>query len=230
LNVARGPLAKNKPATLAGRPASKSEHHQRLSDIGVQSARKQNFAPAEPRHAPWHPPAKSTAQNVDHQSETADPLVVFRECAADYAWFYRNGLLSKVDAVDCAQRHAELWGVVDVCGQDAVQAEMAAAFTSAELDPNPCDVDEGEPDIVRRWELADPRDRWKWTGEAAPPEIVRSSDISAKPANAPQPCTPQSTIDAFWYVVGLRDQERLKTWLADHPHDAPFLLKLMEGK
>jgi hypothetical protein len=95
----------------------------------------------------------------------------------------------------------------------------------AELDPSPCDCDEGELDIVRRWELADPRDRWKWTGEALPPEIVRNL------ANAPQPyCTPQSTIDAFWYVVGLRDQERFKAWLADHPYDAPFLLKLLEGK
>jgi hypothetical protein len=41
--------------------------------------------------------------------------------------------------------------------------------------------------------------------------------------------TAASTIDAFWYVVGLRDQERFKAWLADRPQDAPFLLKLMEG-
>jgi hypothetical protein len=40
----------------------------------------------------------------------------------------------------------------------------------------------------------------------------------------------QSTIDTFWYLIALRDQARLKAWLADHPYDAPFLLKLLEGK
>jgi hypothetical protein len=42
--------------------------------------------------------------------------------------------------------------------------------------------------------------------------------------------TAASTIHAFWWVVGLRDQERFKAWLADHPYDAPFLLKLLESK
>jgi hypothetical protein len=42
--------------------------------------------------------------------------------------------------------------------------------------------------------------------------------------------TAASTIDAFWYLVGLRDPERLKTWLADHPQDAPTLHKLLENK
>jgi hypothetical protein len=50
------------------------------------------------------------------------------------------------------------------------------------------------------------------------------------PTDKPPYRTPQSTIDAFWYVVGRRDQERFKAWLADHPQDAPFLLKLLEGK
>jgi hypothetical protein len=39
-----------------------------------------------------------------------------------------------------------------------------------------------------------------------------------------------STIDAFWYLVRLRDPGRLKDWLADHPLDAPALLKLLENK
>jgi hypothetical protein len=64
-------------------------------------------------------------------AEPAVSLQDFRECATDYARFYRTGVLEKADAVDCAQRHAELWGVVDLYGQDAVQAEMAAAFTEA---------------------------------------------------------------------------------------------------
>jgi hypothetical protein len=52
----------------------------------------------------------------------------------------------------------------------------------------------------------------------------------ARPAEPPPYRTPQATIDAFWYVVGLRDPERFKGWLADHPRDAPTLLKLLENK
>jgi hypothetical protein len=67
-------------------------------------------------------------------------LEEFRECAADYAWFYRSGWLEKADAVDCAQRHAELWGAVDLYGQDAVQAEMALAFMAVDLRHAPEDA------------------------------------------------------------------------------------------
>ena len=42
--------------------------------------------------------------------------------------------------------------------------------------------------------------------------------------------TAASTIDAFWYLVRLRDPGRLKAWLADHPQDASTLLKLLENK
>jgi hypothetical protein len=42
--------------------------------------------------------------------------------------------------------------------------------------------------------------------------------------------TASSTIDAFWYLVRLRDAGRLKAWLADRPQDAPTLLKLLESK
>jgi len=40
----------------------------------------------------------------------------------------------------------------------------------------------------------------------------------------------QSTIDAFWYVVGLNDAERLKAWLSDHMQEAPTLRKLYEER
>jgi hypothetical protein len=56
-----------------------------------------------------------------------------------------------------------------------------------------------------------------------PPEIPLA-------AESPAYCTAASTIDAFWYVVGLRDSERFKAWLVGRPEDAPFLLKLIEGK
>ena len=42
--------------------------------------------------------------------------------------------------------------------------------------------------------------------------------------------TPQSTIDAFWYLVQLNDPARLKAWLHDRPQDRQTLLKLYEGR
>jgi hypothetical protein len=76
---------------------------------------------------------------------------------------------------------------------------------------------------VEQLELADPRDRWRHTGEQQP---------RIEPAHsAPRPYhTPRSTVDAFWYVVSLADPARLAAWLDDHSQDAPFLLRLMEGK
>jgi hypothetical protein len=35
--------------------------------------------------------------------------------------------------------------------------------------------------------------------------------------------TPQSTIDAFWYVVRSGDTDRLTRWLEQHPANAPEL-------
>jgi hypothetical protein len=91
--------------------------------------------------------------------------------------------------------------------------------------------DDGPGDLVRQWELADPRDAWRHTGEPPPPSAVRNSDISARPTDKPRPYrTPQATIDAFWYVVRLDDAEHMRTWLAQHPLDAPYLLKLWERK
>jgi hypothetical protein len=79
-------------------------------------------------------------------------------------------------------------------------------------------------DLVARWELADPRDAWRHTGEQPP-----RSDVEPIPQAKPYR-TPQATIDAFWYVVGLCDPARLTAWLDRHPQDKPFLLKLLEGQ
>src|SRR5450755_3887546 len=93
-----------------------------------------------------------------------------------------------------------------------------------EIDPRPCELcgrtidqhecfDDGEgpeflcfPDgpRVQEWELADPRDRWKHTGEQPPPDAFRNGDLPGTPAAARQHYrTPQATIDAFWFVIGL---------------------------
>jgi hypothetical protein len=49
-------LLKKPPAALAGRPASKSNEHQRPLDSEPESPRKLNFSPAELRPAPWRLP------------------------------------------------------------------------------------------------------------------------------------------------------------------------------
>ena len=40
--------------------------------------------------------------------------------------------------------------------------------------------------------------------------------------------TPQSTIDAFWYLVQLNDEPRLRAWLEARPLDGPTLLNILE--
>jgi hypothetical protein len=120
-----------------------------------------------------------------------------------------------------------------------------------EIDPRPCErcgykIDQHEridtlegleffcfpvDDILTRWELDDPRDSWRHTGEPAPPASVRDSDITpSMPAAPTHYRTPQATRDAFWFVVSLCDPVRLKAWLHDHPRDAHHLLKLLETK
>jgi hypothetical protein len=79
-------------------------------------------------------------------------------------------------------------------------------------------------DLIAQWERADPRDCWRHTGEQ-PPRIVAPAPAAAQPYR-----TPQATRDTFWYVVGLADPEKFKAWLADHPKDARFLIKLLEGE
>jgi len=76
---------------------------------------------------------------------------------------------------------------------------------------------------VEQLERADPRDRWRHTGE--PPPTIEPAHSAPRPYR-----TPQSTIDAFFYVVRLDDPARLAAWLDDHPQDAPFLPKLLDGK
>jgi hypothetical protein len=119
-----------------------------------------------------------------------------------------------------------------------------------DVDPRPCglcgltidrhqrvDTPEGPeffcfPDdaIVTLWELADPRDSWRHTGELPPPACIRNSDISAKPNSTRPYRTPQATIDAFMFVARLDDQEYFARWLVDHKREAPHLLKIWKAK
>lgn len=62
--------------------------------------------------------------------------------------------------------------------------------------------------LIWRWEKAD---REQSPETVPPPPVYR---------------TPQSTIDAFWYVRWLGDPGYLENWLADHPYDREFLQTL----
>jgi hypothetical protein len=42
--------------------------------------------------------------------------------------------------------------------------------------------------------------------------------------------TAESTIDAFWYLVGLNDPDRLEAWLADRPRDQQTLYALLQAR
>jgi hypothetical protein len=107
-----------------------------------------------------------------------------------------------------------------LCGRTVDQHEMIDSGEGPEF---LCFDDSGAADLVRQWEAADPRDRWKCTGEPRPPvaEVV---------VPLVRYRTPQSTVDAFFYMVRLADGEKLRAWLRNHPRDAAFLLKLWKDK
>jgi len=68
--------------------------------------------------------------------------------------------------------------------------------------------------------------------EALVAEGLAKGQVKAPPLvpDAPRPYrTPQSTVDAFWYVVG-SDPDKLSQWLADHPRDAAHLRQLVKSK
>ena len=124
-----------------------------------------------------------------------------------------------------------------------------------EIDPRPCElcgltidrhveVDHGEgpefycadispddmtpPELERRAEL---RRQEEVAAIFARLEAMDDPSKRLPPRSKAEPYRPaESTIAAFQYVVSLNDLEHLKNWLADHPADAPFLLKLLESK
>ncbi len=78
--------------------------------------------------------------------------------------------------------------------------------------------------LARQWELADPRDRWRWTGEAPPSPEPNTFAVPRLYSTTP------SVIDAFWYVVRLDDPDYLARWLAQHPADVPHLHEIWGRK
>jgi hypothetical protein len=144
------------------------------------------------------------------------------------------------DAVDPLQECAERSGLVTAIGQDAVQAIIAAPFArfrdivAAEIEAEEISALESAPadlpldyaaQIVRQWEMADPRDAWRHTGELPPaPKVERPSTKTIHRT------TPQSTVDAFWCVIQQDNADYLARWLENHPLDVSHLTGIWEAK
>ncbi|MCP2210619.1 hypothetical protein [Bradyrhizobium diazoefficiens] len=141
----------------------------------------------------------------------------FAKCCASQRWFVDEGWVEKQVAVDILQFFAEAAGYLDELGQDEVQLLMAEAFAPIEALPS-----DYAATLVMQWELADPRDRWRWTGELPP--VQKAAAIERPPYR-----TAQSTVDAFHFVMSLADPERLAAWLRNHSDDALVLLETLEA-
>ncbi len=116
-------------------------------------------------------------------SETVDlgDVEDFRECCEVHAWYHAEGWISLQTAADNLQYLAERWSLVDEFGQDTVQAIIAEPFAivRSEAVDEPFKFDRSAANIVRGWELADPRDAWKHTGETPPPDNVPNGPQTA---------------------------------------------------
>lgn len=163
----------------------------------------------------------------------APSRIDFEALCLHRAQLLADGSLQVWEAVDELQAVAWSSGLVAELGQDAVQRIMGEAIAAASLVPE-LDADElaeaceaeimlRAADLVQQWELADPRDRWRHTGERKP--VARP-----EPAARREPYRPaQSTIDAFWHVHRHESPDYLARWLADHPADAPELFKIWKA-
>jgi len=133
-----------------------------------------------------------------------------------------------------------------------VSIASTAAPPPIMMDPRPCGlcgltedrhdmVDDGEGPIFYCIDL--PPDEMTLIELDRRAELRRQEDVAAifarleamddpsrrLPADArPHYRTPQSTIEAFKFVVSLGGPDRLEAWLLNHPQDAPTLLKLLE--
>jgi hypothetical protein len=133
-----------------------------------------------------------------------------------------NAISPELDPIEIDPRPCELCGLT-VDRHEMVDHGEGPEFFCVDLSPDEMTLDE----LERRAEL-------RRQEEVA--AILARMDAMDRPADLPSAREPEpyrpaaSTIDAFWYVVSLRDPERFKAWLADRPKDAPFLLELLEKK
>jgi hypothetical protein len=155
--------------------------------------------------------------HVTTKPASANLLEVFRERCWAKAMLVCEGLATLQDSVDALQNAAVAYGLVpDDRAQDEIQAIMEEAFAIVHAGKD-------ERYLLQRQaaDVARMIDRWEADDAKRPP---------APPIRKPPYRTPQATVDAFWYVVRLRDPKRLQEWLNNHPKDAPFLRAQLRGK
>jgi hypothetical protein len=102
------------------------------------------------------------------------------------------------------------WCCLTIDRHRRVDTPEGPEFFCADLSPDEMTLDE----LERRAELRRQEDI-AWI-------LARMDAMQGRP--------PEFPIDAFRYLVGLDDPERLAAWLRDRPQDARFLLKLLENK
>lgn len=140
---------------------------------------------------------------------------------------YEHQFEHLADAVDPLQESAEVSGLVDAIGQDEVQRLISAPFArfraivAKEIEAEERALLEAEPADLTAYDLAEITRRVeRWEAEDA--KRPRKPPANSSPCSRP---VTQSTVNAFKYVVGLGDPDRLASWLRNHSDVAPALLK-----
>lgn len=115
------------------------------------------------------------------------------------------------------------WCCLTIDRHARVDTPEGPEFFCADLSPDKMTLDE----LERRAELR----RQEEVAALLARMDAMDGPAEIPPAGEPPAYRPAaSTVDAFWFVVGLRDPERFKVWLGDRPKDTPFLLQLLETK
>jgi hypothetical protein len=163
---------------------------------------------------PLNQPRQNTSIPAELQSRKSIPFNVISQRIANVAETACSNssfaLLQDVFAELC-EREAYLWANHQIELPDAVDDLQAIAERTGLI------AAIGQDRVQHL--MSEP---FAWAADAKRPK-------PAQPAK-PQYRTPQSTIDAFMYVVRLNDQPRLLRWLREHPKDADYLEKLLEEK
>lgn len=120
-------------------------------------------------------------------------------------------------------RHCKLCRM-QIDRHDMVDDGEGPIFYCSDLSPDEMTLDELErrAELIRQIEVA-----------AIFARLEAADDPSKRLQRAPRAepyRTAESTEAAFWYVVALKDTDKLSAWLRDHPRDTSFLLKLLEAK
>jgi hypothetical protein len=144
----------------------------------------------------------------------ADPVAVFTARCAARATLYAAGEFELTEAVDPLQASAVACGLLEMIGQDAVQAIMAAAFEpvrddlAGQDDEVPGDEYEGlSSTFARACEAADRK-------HADEQQSINNRGELKRGQHCGIPISVQQT--AEWLFFQAKDPKRFETWLLEH--------------